>query len=144
MKKKILNKLSSFVFFYKFLKNKIFLGLGLNILVGLLDGLGLFLFIPLLQMINNPDNEVVDKSYFQETLESIGFLINFNNVMILMLFVFVLKGLMKFLSLSYQVNLFQIFIKKIRLDTFNSFHDLNFKHFITQDIGHIQNSFTSC
>src|SRR5690606_28162648 len=43
---------SHFSYFYTHLRSKIFVAFGLSILVGLLDGLGLAMFLPLLQMID--------------------------------------------------------------------------------------------
>ncbi|NLB25749.1 MAG: hypothetical protein GX820_03540 [Bacteroidales bacterium] len=59
--KKITKKyFSSFVFFYKYLQNKIFIAFFLSVVVSFLDGLGLTMFFPLLQVVGeggtvNPD-----------------------------------------------------------------------------------------
>ena len=53
--KKILKKyLASFVYFYRELGYKLFLIILLSFSVGLLDGLGLAIFMPLLDLVANP------------------------------------------------------------------------------------------
>ena len=72
--------------------------------------------MPLLDLVSNPE-QVVDESQtpIHEFINSLGITINLSNVLILMVSVFLFKGIMKFLSSSYQVNIFQSFIKNIRL-----------------------------
>lgn len=41
---------SSFAYFYGYLRYRIFLVIGLSIFIGVLDGLGLTMFLPLLQL----------------------------------------------------------------------------------------------
>lgn len=143
--KKILKKyLASFVYFYRELGYKLFLIILLSFSVGLLDGLGLAIFMPLLDLVANPE-EVVDESQtpIHELINTLGITINFSNVLILMVSVFLFKAIMKFLSSSYQVNIFQSFIKNIRFKMITSFNQINFKYFSSADIGRIQNTFTT-
>src|SRR5690625_5412062 len=51
LKKLIKKYFSSFAYFYRYLRNKIFIAFFLSVFVNLLDGLGLTMFIPLLQVI---------------------------------------------------------------------------------------------
>lgn len=143
--KKILKKyLASFIYFSRELGYKLFLIILLSFSVGLLDGLGLAIFMPLLDLVANPE-KVVDESQtpIHEFINTLGITINFSNVLILMVSVFIFKGLMRFLSSSYQVNIFQSFIKNIRLNIITSFNQINFKYFSSTDVGRIQNTFTT-
>ena len=143
--KKYLKKyLGSFVFFFKELRYKILLTIILSFCVGLLDGLGLAIFMPLLDIVANPD-KIIDESQtpLHEFINTLGITINFTNVLILMVAVFTFKGFMKFISSSYQVNIFQSFIKNVRLKTIYSFNKINFKYFSAADVGRIQNTFTT-
>ena len=54
MKKIIKKHFENFVWFYNYLSNRLFLSLALSILIGLLDGISLTMFIPLLQMVSDP------------------------------------------------------------------------------------------
>jgi len=143
--KKYLKKyLGSFVFFFKELRYKILLTIILSFSVGLLDGLGLAIFMPLLDLVANPEKVVGEsQTPINEFINTIGITINFTNVLILMAAVFTFKGFMKFISSSYQVYIFQSFIKNIRLKTISSFNKINFKYFSTADVGRIQNTFTT-
>lgn len=143
--KNFLNKyFNSFKYFLKELRHKLFLIIVFSFIVGLLDGLGLAIFMPLLDIVVNPD-KIIDASQtpIHEFINMLGITINFSNVLILMVSVFLFKGIMKFFSSFYQVNIFQSFIRKIRLKTISSFNKINFKYFTIADVGRIQNTFTS-
>jgi subfamily B ATP-binding cassette protein MsbA len=60
-----------------------------------------------------------------------------------MLLVFSFKGLMKIVTSSYQVIVFQSFIKNLRLKMFVNFDQIKFKFFSSADVGRIQNTFTT-
>jgi subfamily B ATP-binding cassette protein MsbA len=142
--KKILNKyFSSFAFFFKELKYKLFVIVVLSFSVGILDGLGLAIFMPLLELVGNPD-QVTDATQtpVHEFINTLGITITFTNVLFLMLVVFSFKGFMKFASSSYQVIVFQSFIKSLRLKMFVNFDQIKFKYFTSSDVGRIQNTFT--
>ena len=142
--KKILNKyFSSFAFFFKELKYKLFLIIVLSTIVGLLDGLGLAVFMPLLELVGNA-GKVTDASRtpVHEFINTLGISITFTNVLLLMLVVFSFKGFMKFASTSYQVIVFQSFIKSLRLKIFSNFDQIKFKYFSSANVGRIQNTFT--
>ena len=142
--KKILNKyFNSFIFFLKELKYKLFVIVVLSFSVGILDGLGLAIFMPLLELVGNPD-KVTDASQtpVHEFINTLGITITFTNVLFLMLVVFSFKGFMKFASSSYQVIVFQSFIKSLRLKMFVNFDQIKFKYFTSSDVGRIQNTFT--
>lgn len=142
--KKILNKyFSSFAFFFKELKYKLFVIVVLSFSVGILDGLGLAIFMPLLELVGNPD-QVTDATQtpVHEFINTLGITITFTNVLFLMLVVFSFKGFMKFASSSYRVIVFQSFIKSLRLKMFVNFDQIKFKYFTSSDVGRIQNTFT--
>lgn len=145
MTKNFLNKyFASFVYFYRELGFKLLLIVFLSFCVGLLDGLGLAIFIPLLDLIANPD-KVLDESQtpIHELINTLNISINLSNVLVLMVSIFLFKGSMIFLSSSYQVNIFQSFIKNIRIKIITSFNQIDFKYFSSSDVGRIQNTFTT-
>mgnify|MGYP007000230338 CR=1 len=77
--------------------------ISLSFFVGILDGLGLAIFMPLLELVGNTD-KVSDASQtpIHEFINTLGINITFTNVLLLMLVVFSFKGFMKFASTSYQ------------------------------------------
>jgi len=123
-----------------------FVTLFLSFTVGLLDGIGLALFIPLLQLVDG--NNVYDPDagsagnfdYFIKGLNAIGLNLNLITVLFLILFFFTLKGVFKFMESYYNVVLTTAFAKKIRLESVESITNLNYRYFIKMDSGKIQNS----
>ncbi len=147
LKKVVKNYLGNFSFFYSHLRYRVLISVGLTILVGLLDGLGLSMFLPLLGMVD-PASKGVDPASLGklgvvvEAIQGMGIGINLVTVLIFMCFFFVLKGLAVMLEGFYQVRLQQFFIKKIRLNYISGINNLNYKTFVLSDVGQIQNSLT--
>jgi subfamily B ATP-binding cassette protein MsbA len=145
-KKFIIKNFSSFAYFYKYLGYKIFIAIGLSLLVGVLDGFGLTMFLPLLQMVNdaesvNPDN-LGKLAFLIRGIEALGVNFNLVSVLLVMIVFFVLKGLSQFYSSAYRVILQQSFVKKMRLNLLNGLNQITYKQFVTSDIGRIQNTMT--
>lgn len=134
----------NFKYFYDYLGIRIFIGLFFSILVGLLDGVGLTMFIPLLQMVDGDYNSTSDNmgnlQVIIQSLENFGLEINLNTVLIFILFIFILKGVVKFIEGYYNVQTQQIFILKIRKQCVNYISNLKYKEFIKTDSGRIQNT----
>ncbi|WP_181039952.1 ABC transporter ATP-binding protein [Aureitalea marina] len=134
----------NFLFFYKAIGNRLFVALTLNVLVGILDGLGLAMFLPLLQMVSDNGGEIEGKSAVIEGMfSSMGLELNLFSVLLFMVSIFAVKGLIKFLSFSFQVIILQSFIRTVRIDMFDKFHVLNYKYFTQSDFGRLQNSVTA-
>jgi hypothetical protein len=51
LKQLIKKHFTGFTFFYRILRYRVFMALAVGILVGVLDGLGLAMFLPLLQLV---------------------------------------------------------------------------------------------
>lgn len=145
LKKFVKKYFSSFAFFYSYLRNKVFIAFGLSLLVSVLDGLGLSMFFPLLQVVGG-ENINVDSSqmgklgFLIDWIENLGIGLNITSVLIVMIFFFVLKGIVYYLNSIYRVIITQSFIKKIRLDLLKNLNQMSFKKFILSDAGRIQNT----
>ncbi|PRY13299.1 ATP-binding cassette, subfamily B, MsbA [Pontibacter ummariensis] len=146
--KDIFNKyFGNFAYFYHFLGNKIFISVGLSILVGVLDGFGLAMFLPLLQMIDSRAGEVDTEqmgnlSFLVEGLKTYGVELNLQTVLLIMLSFFTLKGIMKFLEGFYKVVLQQRFIRQIRFSNISLLSGYSYTEFVNSDSGKIQNTFS--
>src|SRR5690606_16770235 len=97
---------SSFAFFYSYLRNKIFIAFGLSIAVSFLDGLGLSMFFPLLQVVgadnlNIDSSEMGNLSYLVNGIEGLGIPMNLVSVLIIMIVFFIFKGIASYLSSIY-------------------------------------------
>lgn len=136
----------NFSYFYRYLGYRVFLVMILSILVGLLDGMGLTMFLPLLQMADG------QSSVSPESLGNLGFLVrelnefgiqlNLVNALIFLLFFFVLKGFATYFSVFYKVLVRQYFVRTLRLKLINYFTRYSYKSFVLSDVGRIQNTLT--
>jgi len=137
---------SNFVWFYRYLGNRIFIAFFLSISVSVLDGLGLTMFLPLLKLVDKGGNvnsdEIGNLSIIIETLEKTGISLTVLSVLITMILFFVLKGAAVYFQKVYQVYLQQGFIRKIRLNLLRNLNQIKFKSFIASDVGRIQNTMT--
>jgi len=136
---------SNFAFFYRYLGNRIFLAFLLSISVSFLDGLGLSMFFPLLQVVGgDADSLGMEDSgnlkYLIDGIQSLGIPLTLGSVLILMIVFFVFKGIAFYLSYVYRIILQQSFIRKLRIDLLKGLGRLSFKKFILTDAGRIQNT----
>ena len=146
LKKKVAKNFQNFTFFYQNLKYRLPLLAGVSILVGLSDGLGLSMFIPLLQSIadqsDSSNNEMGNFSFVVNFLLDCGLELTLTVVLLTMLFFFILKGFFKWIEQYLSVVYKQYFIKKIRTDNIQDLSEYAYNLFILQDAGAIQNSMT--
>nr|WP_229664736.1 ABC transporter ATP-binding protein [Christiangramia forsetii] len=147
MIKKIIRKyFTSFAYFYSYLGYRVFILVGLSIFVGILDGFGLTMFLPLLQMVNNSsevDPEALGKLQFiVDFINDIGFDLNLVSILAFMAIFFLAKGLVQYASGIYSVNVREWFIKNLRLNNITWLNNLRYKYFVMSDVGRIQNTLT--
>ena len=139
-------KHSALYFFYYFKKivgYRIYIYIFLNFMVGLLDGFGLAMFIPLLKLATNTKND-------SESLENLQFIVVFlqkinldltlTTALIIMVSMFLFKGLVNYIKIIYYIGLRTIAIKKVRYRLVNGFRNLSYEGFTTLDAGTIQNT----
>ncbi|MBX9889408.1 MAG: ABC transporter ATP-binding protein/permease [Flavobacteriaceae bacterium] len=116
----------------------------LGVFVGVLDGFGLAMFMPLLEMVNETKqangSSLGNLSFLIDGMESIGLSLNLTTVLIIMVFFFTFKGIVKFISSIYNAILRKFFIDKLRNQLLSSFNQIKFKYFVTSDVGRIQNT----
>lgn len=149
--KKITKKLldtyfKNFAYFYRQIGFKIIIAVLLSLTVGLLDSIGLSLFLPLLQMVD--ESSVADPEklgnlkFIVEGIEKTGLHLTLHVVLIFLCVFFALKGVAQYIRSAYQVVLQQFYIKKIRLNLIKFFDQVSYKYFVTSDAGRIQNTFS--
>ncbi len=123
---------------------KIFIGLLLSVLVGILDGLGLAMFLPLLQMIDGQElsssEGMGNLSFVADAIQSVGLELNFLVVMLTILLLFILKGTMRLFEGLYNIKVTQYFIMLIRSECVDVLCEFGYKGFIKSDSGRIQNT----
>lgn len=145
--KRIIKKyFSSFVYFYGYLKYRIFVILFLNILIGFLDGLGLTMFLPLLQMADGTSEATGENmgnmAFVVDGFNSLGIALTLPTALLILFVFFSLKGLISFFFSAYKVKVNLFFISSLRIKLTKLFTNYSFKAFVSSDFGHIQNSFT--
>lgn len=146
IKQKIKNNFSYFFYFYSYLRHRIFIALSLSLLVGLLDGFGLAMFIPLLQMLDGNTTETGEElgslDFIPQFMESIGIGFTVTSVLILILIFFSLKGAVQFIQGYVSVIYQQFFMREIRVTNINLINSFKFSEFVKTDSGRIQNTFS--
>lgn len=146
LKKRLAKNFQNFTFFYQNLRYRLPLLAGVSIMVGLLDGLGLSMFIPLLQSIadqsGSSESEMGNFSFVVNFMRDCGLELTLTVVLLTMLFFFVLKGFFKWVEQYLSVVYKQFFIKKIRTDNIQDLSKYAYNFFIMQDAGAIQNTMT--
>ena len=139
-------KLHYLHFFYRYLRYRLLWVVSICILIGILDGLGLTMFLPLLQIsdgtrtINSSDygnlKFLFDLfSYFNIELSLtviLGFLCVF----------FIGKGIIIYLGNAYRVFVQQYFVKTIRFKTLSLINQSTYVKFMELNVGRIQNTLT--
>lgn len=146
--KKIIERyLTNFGYFFSHLRYRIFFVVGLNLFVGILDGFGLAMFLPLLQIADGSDGTVDSAnmgnlSFLVDWLGLFGVKLTIPIALIIISFFFLVKGLFAFINGYYKIAVNHFFIRKIRVENINMLGNLKYKFFLNSDQGRIQNSFT--
>lgn len=136
---------SNFYYFYTYLRYKIIIILIVTSMVGLLDGLGLALFLPLLEMIANESgtsssSQMGNLAFIVDIIKFLGFELTLVTILFSMLFFFVLKGGFKFLELYLRVLYQQFFIRNIRESNIKFLSEYSYEAFVNANAGIIQNT----
>jgi ABC-type multidrug transport system fused ATPase/permease subunit len=147
LKRFIKEQFKDFHYFHQYLGYRIFISVGISLVVGVLDGFGLAMFLPLLQMVDNSGAQVQSEqmgnlSFLVDGLESMGLSLTLQTVLLVILTFFALKGLMKFAEGYYKVILQQRFIRTIRFSNITLLAGFKYKIFVGSDSGRIQNTFS--
>ena len=135
---------SSFLFFYRYIRYRIFIAISLSIFVGVLDGFGLAMFLPLLQMVDentavNPESMGKLRFLF-DALDFVGLQVNLKSVLLFLCLFFILKGIVKYISGVYAIVVRQYFIRTLRVKLLNNLNQISYKAFVKSDAGRIQNT----
>ena len=148
MKKIIKKYFQYFYYFYSHLRYRMFWSLLLAVLVGLMDGLGLAMFIPLLEMVESTSKQIDPQemgklSMLGEILAKFNIPLNLVVVLLIILFFFTMKGILKFFEGYVRVRNEQMFMKNLRYKNIRALANFNFNSFMNADIGRIQNTLTA-
>lgn len=134
--------IAHFIYFKDILGRHIYVFVVLNFLVGLLDGFGLTMFIPLLSAATESTNanESLGKlSVVIDFLRNIGVEFNIVNILILMVLLFTGKGLINYLKTLYIAKINIRATKQLRYKLIDGLRNLSYEGFTTMSVGKIQN-----
>lgn len=145
--RKDISALGYFRFFYSIVGYRIFIYVLLNFLVGLLDGLGLAMFIPLLSVVTGSSTEQTNSmgelSFLVDILKNSGFPINLVTILLFMVLLFLLKGLVNYLKTLYFIKMRLYTGKYKRFQLIEGLYHLSYQGFTKLDSGKIQNNMVS-
>ncbi|MBZ9631497.1 ABC transporter ATP-binding protein/permease [Salegentibacter sp. LM13S] len=134
------------MYFYSYLRYRVFIIIAFSIFIGVLDGFGLTMFLPLLQMVS--DSATVDSSslgklrFLIDFFSSVGIPLSLMSILSIMLLFFFGKGIIQYFAGIYNVNVREWFIKKLRVQNIKGLNNLAYKYFVMSDVGRIQNTLT--
>lgn len=146
MIKKYINKyFASFLYFYRHLGYRIFLAIGLSFCVGLLDGFGLAMFLPLLQLVTGDSNGAAGDGmggmeFIVDGLHELGIPLTLESILLIIIIFFTLKGIATFARQYYNVVVRMYFIKTLRFRNIDGLTNYQYKAFVLSDAGRIQNT----
>ncbi len=136
-----------FSYFYSIAGYRIFLVVLLTFGVGLLDGLGLTMFLPLLEMVGSSGSASSDSlgkmAFVLDAVSNLGIDLNLSSILLLMLFFFTTKGVVRFFEGFYRLLVTQYFFKKLRVRGVTLLSGLEYNYFVKSNSGRIQNTLTS-
>ncbi len=128
-------------YLYNIIGNRFFLLIILNFLVGITDGFGLAMFIPLLSIATGSDigNESLGSlDFIPNSFESMGISLTLVNVLLIMVFFFSLKAVISYLKQIYFIKIRLFTNRKIRFELIDGFKDLSYRGYTEMDPGKIQ------
>ena len=138
-----------FQFFYEIVGNRLLFNIALGLSVSVMDGIGLTMFIPLLQFvsgtgqIDNNEKSMGALHYIIDVFKLVYLPINIYTVLLMMVIVFSIKAALNYWSQISQVHLRQMFIKKVRYELTDNLERLSYVSFLELDAGKIQNTLTA-
>lgn len=129
--------------FYGVLRYRLFVGIGISLFVGVLDGIGLAMFMPLLEIFDTERSAGEASSVFNAVnavFDALGLPLTLATILLLILLIFVVKGAFKFAEGYYAMLIQQIFILHIRKLGVKRLTNYRYSSFVHADGGRIQNT----
>jgi ABC-type multidrug transport system fused ATPase/permease subunit len=139
--------LKHFAYFYTYLRHRMFVALMISLTVATLDGFGLAMFMPLLQMADgsqqaNPET-LGNLRFLVDGINAIGLDLTVTTVLLVIAVFYAFKGVGRFIEAYYKVILSRYFIKKLRFANIEKLSNYSYKSFVMADVGRIQNTLSA-
>ncbi|MBN9299322.1 MAG: ABC transporter ATP-binding protein [Filimonas sp.] len=145
IKKIVAKNFKYFYYFYKNIGYRFIISLSLSLVVGLVDGFGLAMFMPLLQASDSNGKEITkaslgNLSFLVDAFHSINIELTTITILAVMLFFFLLKGVLRFINSYFNVLMHRRIIKKLQFESIDLLANFSYREFVTSDSGKIQNT----
>lgn len=130
-----------FLYFKKFIGFHIYIFIVINFFVGLLDSMGLAMFIPLLSLASNENSsEKINgwQEFLIKLLQFIGFELNIFSVLILMLLLFLMKGAFSYARSIYLIKIRLVVLKKTRVKLIEGLKEISYEGITKISAGKLQ------
>lgn len=138
--------LKYFHYFFTHLRYRILAALVFSLAVGVLDGFGIAMVLPLLQMVSGSTeataSDMGNLSFIVDFITRAGFDLDLKTILVAMVVFFSLKGVARFYEMYYRVKLRFFFVTKLRHENINALSNLSYKKFVLSDSGRVQNTIT--
>lgn len=133
------NNFSTLYYFYSQIGNRIFIIWLMSVFIGILDSLGLTMFLPLLKL---SENQNEDLGFLGEFIHRLGIKLSIETCLVLIVVFFSIKGFLVYFFQLFRAYVLERFIRNTREKFIKLFNQFPFKNYITTNVGRIQNSFT--
>lgn len=145
LKQFLTKNFATLAYFYRYLRYRLVVMLVASILVGFMDGLGLAMFLPLLELLADQNaqassDQMGNLAFILDGLRWMGLSLNLTVVLLTMLVFFLLKGVAKYFESYLQVIYQQFFIRAIRVENIDALTNYSYNVFVSADAGKIQNT----
>lgn len=141
-----INAIGFFKYFEKLVGYKMYLYIFLNFAVGLLDGIGLTMFVPLIFLVTNSktNGDSLGKlKFLVDFFYKTGVPLNLFSILLLMVLIFFIKGILSYIRSIVFTEIQQLAIRKIRFKLIEGLKNLSYSGFTKLDAGIIQNNMTT-
>lgn len=135
-----------FKYFSKLLGSHIYVYILFNFLVGLLDGIGIALFIPILSLASKndvaykPDNTNFIEKFLLFIFNSLHIEFTITKAIFLLICIFLIKGILVFFKSLYFVKIRLNSIRKLRINLIEGIANYSYEEYVKADIGKFQNN----
>src|SRR4051794_24820118 len=128
------NFIGYYQFYYNVVGKRLLISISLSIIVTVLDGIGLAMFIPLIQSVSGGNGSgkgsMGHLHFLTDTIVKMGFPLTLTTVLVVLVLLYVTKGIFKFIEQNYQALVIQYFMKRVRYKLVNGLEKLSYKGFV--------------
>lgn len=138
--------MKDFRFFYQYIRNRFFVLVLLSIIVGLLDGFGISMIVPLLATLDTGESDRTEVDRYQQVLtdalDRLGIEFTLTSIFLVMLLIFTIKSIAVFAESYYGVSVRAAFMRRVRHKLISGVRLQSYKLFRDSDHNKVQNFLT--